>query len=42
MIGAGALQPPLDLTDPPVEIVDQLTARPDVTKPRLGEVQVRE
>jgi hypothetical protein len=42
MIDAGALQPALDLTDPPIEIVDQLNARRDVTKPRLGEVQVRE
>ena len=27
MIGARAAQPPLDLTDPPLEIVDQLNAR---------------
>jgi hypothetical protein len=31
MIGAGAAQPARDLIDPPVEIVDQLEARPDVT-----------
>ena len=27
MIGAGAAQPPLDLADPVVEVVDQLEAR---------------
>ena len=42
MIGARALQPALDLGDPPVEIVDQLNARPDVTKPRLAEIQAGE
>ena len=42
MIGARALQPALDLADPPVEIVDQLNARPDVTKPRLREIELGE
>ena len=42
MIGARALQPALDLRDPPVEIVDQLNARPHVTEPRLGEIQAGE
>ena len=36
MIGSRAAQPSLDLTDPPLEIVDQLNARLDVTAPRLG------
>jgi hypothetical protein len=42
MIGPGAAQPALDLTDPPLEIVDQLEARLDVPAPRLGEVQLGE
>ena len=42
MIGAGAAQPALDLTNPPLEIVDQLKARPNVTKPGLGKIQLGE
>jgi len=42
VIGARAAQPALNLADPPVEIVDQLNARPDVTKPRLREIQLGE
>ena len=40
--GRLSLQPALDLRDPPVEIVDELNARPDETKPRLREVQAGE
>ena len=42
MIGARAPQPPLDLGDPPLEVVDQLKAGVDVTKPRLGDVELGE
>jgi hypothetical protein len=42
MIGPGAPQPALDLTDPPLEIVDQLKARLHVRAPRLGEIQLGE
>ena len=42
MISARALQPALDLRDPPVKIVDQLNARPHVTKPRFREIKLRE
>ena len=30
MIGSRAAQPALDLSDPPLEIIDQLKARPHV------------
>jgi hypothetical protein len=40
MVGAGAVQPALDLGDPALEIVDQLEARLDVTEPGLGEIQL--
>jgi hypothetical protein len=39
MISARAPQPPLDRADPLVEIVDQLDARLDMSKPRLGEIK---
>ena len=42
MVGARAAQPALDLTDPVLEIVDQLEARLHVTQLRLGEIQLRE
>jgi hypothetical protein len=42
MIRSGATQPSLDLTAPPLEIVDQLKARLDVPAPRLGEIQLGE
>ena len=42
MIGSGAAQPSLDLSDPPLEVVDQLKTRLDVTAPRLGEIQLGE
>ena len=42
MIGPGAPQPPLDLTDTALEIIDQLKARLDVRAPRLGEIQLGE
>ena len=42
MIGAGATQPACDLIDPPVEIVNQLETRLDVTTPWLGEIQLGE
>jgi hypothetical protein len=37
MVRSRAAQPSLDLSDPPLEIVDQLNTRLDVTAPRLGE-----